>query len=421
VTITDASTVRRAEYTGMSVRLPKTERAPGLALFALGLCLVSGHSNGMQGFDPNAKPVPDFELTSFYESNLDFATKAPGAILKTEPIPAPAGATAWRVMYVSRTWDDRLVPVTGIIVAPKEGTVRPRPILVWLHGTTGGARVAAPSLAPDPAQNLVQRSESAPIDYGVPYLTDLLAKGYVVVATDYYGLGGPGVHQYIVGSTAARNGLDIARAARKLKDTHAGRDLLSFGWSQGGHAALFIAEEQPAYAPEFHHKGAVAIAPATTAGVHFVNIPHAYVLARGYAAAYYVPLTGFTDEGRKLIDVAGEVSITGVFRESLKYQGPFFVGDWNPAMKAALALNIPGNRKSPAPILVVHGAADGVAPPNGTKELVPRALQNGDTIKVSWYPNEDHRSVIAAARLEILTWFDDRLTGKPAPTDSLPK
>jgi dipeptidyl aminopeptidase/acylaminoacyl peptidase len=69
----------------------------------------------------------------------------------------------------------------------------------------------------------------------------------------------------------------------------------------------------------------------------------------------------------------------------------------------------------------VHGAADGVAPPNGTKELVPRALKNGDTIKVSWYPNEDHRSVIAAARLEILAWFDDRLTGKPAPTDSLPK
>ena len=402
----------------MPTRLSNTARAFGIAAFALALCLRSGHSLGMQGFDPNAKPVPDFALTPFYDADLDFATKAPGEILKTEPIPAPEGAAAWRIMYVSRTWDDRLVPVTGIIVAPKGGSAKPRPIVVWLHGTTGGARVAAPSLAPDPAQNLVQRSESAPIDYGVPYLTDFLAKGYVVVATDYYGLGGPGVHQYIVGSTAARNGLDMARAAHNLKDTHAGRDLLSFGWSQGGHAALFIAEEQAAYAPEFHHKGAVAIAPATTAGVRFLNIPHVYVVARGYASAYYVPLTGFTDEGRKLIDVAGEVSITGVFRESLKYQGPFFVGDWNPAMKAALTLNIPGNRKSSAPILVVHGAADGVAPPNGTKELVPRALKNGDTIKVSWYPNEDHRSVIAAARLEILAWFDDRLQGKPAPSDS---
>jgi pimeloyl-ACP methyl ester carboxylesterase len=368
----------------------------------------------MQGFDPNAKPVPDFELTPFYDADLSFATKSPGEILKTEPIPAPDGAVAWRVMYVSRTWDDRLVPVTGIIVAPQGASAKPRPILAWLHGTTGGARVAAPSLAPNPAQNLVQRSETAPIDYGVPYLTDFLAKGYVVVATDYYGLGGPGVHQYIVGSTAARNGLDIARAARNLKETGAGPDLLTFGWSQGGHAGMFIAEEQPAYAPEFNHRGLVAIAPGTTAGVRFMNIPHAYVLARGYASAYYVPLTGFTDEGRKLIDAAGDVSIVGVFRESLKYKGPFFVGDWNPAMKAALALNIPGNRKSPAPILVVHGEADDVAPPVGTKDLLARAVKNGDAIEVRWYPNEGHRSVIAAARLEILGWFDDRLEGRPS-------
>ena len=402
----------------MPARFPKTARAFGVVAFTLGLCLLSGRSQGIQGFDPNAKPVPDFELTPFYDADLDFATKAPGEILKTEPIAAPEGAAAWRVMYVSRTWDDRLVPVTGIIVAPQGSSARPRPILIWLHGTTGGARVAAPSLAPNPAQNLVQRSESAPIDYGVPYLTDFIAKGYVVVATDYYGLGGPGVHQYIVGSTAARNGLDIARAARKLKDIHASRDLLTFGWSQGGHAALFLAEEQPAYAPEVNHKGIVAIAPGTTAGVHFLNIPHVYVLARSYASAYYVPLTGFTDDGRKLIDVAGNVSITGVFRESLKYQGPFFVGDWNPAMKAALALNIPVNRQSPAPILVVHGTADDVAPPNGTREMLPRALKIGDTIKVSWYPNEGHRSVFAAARLEILAWLDDRLKGKPAPSDS---
>jgi pimeloyl-ACP methyl ester carboxylesterase len=401
----------------MATRLSNTARAFGIAAFALAVCLLSGRSQGMQGFDPNAKPVPDFALTPFYDADLDFATKAPGEILKTEPIPAPEGAAAWRVMYVSRTWDDRLVPVTGIIVAPKGGSARPRPIVVWLHGTTGGARVAAPSLAPDPAQNLVQRSDSVPIDYGVPYLTDLLAKGYVVAATDYYGLGGPGIHQFIVGSTAARNGLDIARAARRLKDSHAGRDLLAFGWSQGGHAALFIAEEQAAYAPEFAHHGVVAIAPGTTAGLRFVNIPHIYVLARGYSAAYYVPLTGFTEEGRKLIDVAGDVSITGVFRESLKYKGPFYVGDWNPAMKAALALNIPGNRKSSAPILVVHGTADEVVPPIATKEMLPRALKSGDTIKVSWYPNENHRSVIAAARSEILAWFDDRLHGKPAPSD----
>ncbi len=132
---------------------------------------------------------PEFQLTPFYEADLDFAGKKPGDVIKREAIPAPAGAVAWRVMYVSRTWDDRLVPVTGIIVAPKEPGHSDRPIITWEHGTTGTARVSAPSLAPNPAQELVERSATAPIDYGVPYLNDFLKRGFVVVATDYYGLG----------------------------------------------------------------------------------------------------------------------------------------------------------------------------------------------------------------------------------------
>ena len=133
-----------------------------------------------------------------------------------------------------------------------------------------------------------------------------------------------------------------------------------------------------------------------------------------------MPLTGFTDEGKKLIAAADNFSITGVFKESLQYKGPFFVGDWNPAMKAALELNVPGKRKSPVPILVVHGNADDVVPPEATKELLPRALKIGDTIKVSWYPDKTHRTVIAAARSEILDWFDDRMKGNPAPSDRSP-
>ena len=277
--------------------------------------------------------------------------------------------------------------------------------------------MAAPSLADNPAQNLVQRSKTTPIDHGVPYLTDFLARGYVVVATDYYGLGGPGAHQYVVGSTSARNGLDIARAAKEMKDLNAGSDLLVMGWSQGGHAAIFTGEEQSAYAPEFALRGVVAIAPGTTDFPHPVNIPHLYVLVRSYNSAYYVPLTGFTETGRQLIEKAGEVSITGVFAESLKLEPPFFDSDFNPAMKAALALNRPGIHKSDAPILVIHGTIDNVVDPEATRELLPRACKSGDTIKVSWYAEKDHRTVIAEAQPEIFNWFEDRLAGKAAPTD----
>lgn len=164
-------------------------------------------------------------------------------------------------MYESRTWDDRLVPVTGLIVAPKETGSAPRPILNWAQGTTGGARVCAPSLDDNPAQNLVQRSDTAPIDYGVPYLTDFLARGFVVVASDYYGLGGPGVHQFLVGTTAARNGLDIARAARSMKDLNAGVDLLTFGWSQGGGRQRFLRERSSRVTPPNLHTVAWSPSP----------------------------------------------------------------------------------------------------------------------------------------------------------------
>lgn len=387
-------------------------------IFSFVALTSSVNAQQQEGFSATDVLAPEFQLTPFYEANLDFAGRKPGDVIKREVIPAPVGASAWRVMYVSRTWDDRLVPVTGIVVAPNKPSAVGRPVINWVHGTTGTARVSAPSLAPNPAQELVERSASTPIDYGVPYLTELLKRGFVVAATDYYGLGGPGVHQYFVGATAARNGLDCARAAKNLPDTGAGSEVITVGWSQGGHAALFTGEEQPSYASDLRLRGVVAIAPGTTAGIKYVNIPHIYLMMRSYETAYYAPLTGLTPQGRVLIDKAGQSSVTGVFQESAKMTGPFFTGDWDPTMQKALDLNVPGQRRSPAPILVIQGSKDNVVLPEWTRQLLPRALVTGDSIKGSFYEGATHRSVLEAAKPEILQWIDDRLSGKPAQSDT---
>jgi hypothetical protein len=62
--------------------------------------------------------LPDFGLKPFYEAGPCLAGRASGDLLKCEPIDAPPGANAWRVMVASRTWDARLVPVTGTVVEP---------------------------------------------------------------------------------------------------------------------------------------------------------------------------------------------------------------------------------------------------------------------------------------------------------------
>jgi hypothetical protein len=46
-----------------------------------------------------------------------------------------------------------------------------------------------------------------------------------------------------MGNSAARNALDIVRAAQNLAATHAGSEFMTMGWSQGGHAGLFVGEE----------------------------------------------------------------------------------------------------------------------------------------------------------------------------------
>ena len=52
---------------------------------------------------------------------------------------------------------------------------------------------------------------------GSPYLTNWLSQGYAIVATDYVGLGTPGIHAYLDGPSAAHSVIDMVRAARAVE------------------------------------------------------------------------------------------------------------------------------------------------------------------------------------------------------------
>ncbi len=108
------------------------------------------------------------------------------------------------------------------------------------------------------------RAEPGPTPFAqIQGLTQFLAHGDVVVATDYPGLGLAGPHPYLVGASEARAALDLVRAAHNLPEAHAGTRFAVWGHSQGGQAALFAVGLAPSYAPDLQLVGAAAAAPVT--------------------------------------------------------------------------------------------------------------------------------------------------------------
>jgi pimeloyl-ACP methyl ester carboxylesterase len=342
--------------------------------------------------------------------------KAPGAIVRSQPISAPAGAKAWRVLYHSRTVDGRDVAVSGVVVVPTTSAPKGgRTVVTWAHGTTGLADTCAPSKDPAVAGDL-------------PYVKPLLDAGYAVAATDYEGLGTPGVHPYLVGESEGRSVLDAARAARALDASGAGHDVLVAGHSQGGQSALFAGELAKSYAPELDVLGVVAVAPAA-------DVEHILPLAanvngtagylamgiQGFHAAYPTadPATVLTADAlarsqTALTQCAGAVmqAFQALSGSAVLARDPSSI----PAIQQVLHQNSAGNRPAGAPLLVVQGSADTTIPKVLTDAFVRKACSAGDTVAYDAYDRATHTSVVTAAQDDVVKWLQDRVARKPAPT-----
>lgn len=106
----------------------------------------------------------------------------------------------------------------------------------------------------------------------------------VVVASDFEGLGTPGLHPYLAGESEGRGTLDIVKAAQAL-DTGAGDRVVIWGHSQGGHAALFANQIAAQWAPELEIVGTVAGAPPS-------QLPLITAALLGGPFQYYIAMAG---------------------------------------------------------------------------------------------------------------------------------
>jgi pimeloyl-ACP methyl ester carboxylesterase len=380
-----------------------------------------------------------------------------GQIVKKEKIATSIpNAQAWRIAYISSDVNDLKTISTGLLIAPvgsapKDG----RPVVAWSHGTTGSAQNCGPSQQINPAVALNEyylMNGNSWEDYGVLSLPEFIKDGYVVVATDYQGLGAGGKHQYSVGQTQGRDLINSIRAAGSLKEVGASNKALLYGWSQGGYSVLsaggsagYLAMKGTAF-DGIEIVGLVALSPVNLSGVAQVAMAnsqnpeqalekitaplsqsifswaHLAGMMYGLQTAYpdKLKLTDwFTPEGAKVFDQLSNNKCFHVLSDSLSYtygdnytslvqSEPRNAKAW---IDALIAGGIPNN-KPLAPVLVYRGTKDAVPKPM-IDIYESQMCKLGANVQHIEMNGATHFTSPVEAQKTFLPWVKDRFAKKP--------
>ncbi|MSZ89690.1 MAG: hypothetical protein F2585_10150 [Actinobacteria bacterium] len=340
------------------------------------------------------------------------------------------GAVAYRIRHASHDLHGKPTEATGLVIAPAAPGEN-RKVMSWAHGTTGLGDAGSPSAQPDPAGELTlyftPGSETS-IDYGIPGLQAFIDDGWVVVATDYQGLGAPGVHQYTVNRTNGIDAVTIVKAAREMS-VGAGSKFGVIGWSQGGGSAAATVELDPADYGDLEIVGAVCMSPGVPSialklpglgsALGGKDIPpdgHLFMILAGMAAAFPESLSlddVFTAAGRRVFEQGWNVQpvhhLSDTLGRAYKHEGQVMAVDatkieaWMKAFNDASA----AQRKPIAPVLVQidRQMDDGPCPVPWQLGYIDAIEALGGDITSTSYPNDDHFSLPQSAVGEARDWL----------------
>jgi len=347
----------------------------------------------------------------------------PGQILRIWPQDGGTSGSgkAYRMLYRSTGLKGQPIAVSGTVFLPDapapEGG---RAIVAWAHPTTGVVEKCAPTLLPD-------------LSGTIPGLEDMLARGWVVAATDYPGLGTPGMHPYLIGESEGRSVLDSVRAVRQLPDAAAGDRFAVWGHSQGGHAALFTGQLAAKYAPELKLVGVAAAAPATYLAELFdadIDTNAGRTLTAmallSWSKVFDTPLGGilsvparssFERVAHDCIESIAEMLKIEQDTEGLQTRfltaNPTRLEPW----KSILARNSPGRDPAGAPVFIAQGTADEIVRPRVTKRFADHLCRNGTRVELVALEGASHTNAGMDSARAAVAWMADRFAGKRAPGD----
>jgi pimeloyl-ACP methyl ester carboxylesterase len=405
------------------VRRTKTVAAAALAFGVLTLSgLGAVHAQEMPKTVAEAVAMEQADrlpLTDFYATPKNLSSTKPGDLLRKESFTGyslPKGASAVRILYHSLDATGRDVATSGVVLIPA-GTPPPQgwPVIAWAHGTSGVARLCAPSAMKD-------------VYYGAEGLMPMVAAGFAVVATDYHGLGTEGLHQYVNKVAQAHDVVYSIPAA------HAAVPNLNPKWvvdghSQGGLAAWGVAEAEhdlkdPTYL------GAVSVAGVAREGDffnHLGNTPGVGFYLAFMAAGIHARYPDF--QPRDLVSDAVLEHYTDVTTKGCFYYGyatyaalptgTLLRPQWEKIAQIHQFFegNAQGSTPIGGPMLVIAGEADQTVPIDAVRAAVKLMCANKQPVRFHSYPGLDHDPTMETSTPEQLDWIRDRFAGKPATSN----
>nr|WP_245537785.1 lipase family protein [Tsukamurella paurometabola] len=340
-----------------------------------------------------------------------YAGPVPSAGTPIDRVPLAAGlwvdaaADAHRFLYATTNQHGPAVSTAALFLPDGDPPTGGWPVIAWAHGTVGLGDDATPS-----AQSQSDRQQF--------YLGHWLDRGYAVVASDYAGLGTPGLMSYLNGKVEAHNLIDSVHAARGFDVPLSTRWAL-VGQSQGAGAAMNGAR----YAREFGAgydldlRGVVATGtPANIEritqflGPSFppVRLPlntttyTAYILAGFRDARPDLEVDGLlSEEGRRIVGLAETLSLYDL-REKVRGAD---LRTWVtrplrsiPGVYGALAdhMSTPVSGYD-RPIFLGHGLTDIDVPVASGLSLAAALRLHRQPVSVHLYPTDHFGTVYAAA------------------------
>ncbi|MDT9594049.1 lipase family protein [Nocardioides zeae] len=355
----------------------------------------------------------------FYTPPDDVPAEA-GRLVASEPLDAgSADLEGWRMLYT--TVDASGVPVvaSAAVVAPRE-VAGPLPVVTVGHGTSGIRPECAPSATGEAYGGL--RAALEPV----------AVSGAVGVAPDYVGLGvesPDGVHAYLDGPSEASALLDATRAADELVATTG--EVVLWGHSQGGHAALWAATSAATYAPDLEVLGVAAMAPATDLPGIVEDVSSTAVgrVLASYLVeswdALHPDLDVRADEGwfeGRAIDRMAARCLLGRDAAAAVAAGSQLTEDVLSPTQARtgvtgelLAAQVP-TAATDAPVVVAQGADDALVSAARQRAWVEQRCAAGESPGYVEYADRDHNSLTDAGSPlvdDLVAWTAARVAGEP--------